>query len=129
MGPRELVYVAGEDRPVGTDTVTKYEVPAGAAGATAVIVDDPVTAMLVAEKLPVGRAMPASSSTKVTVAPTSNPVPVIVTEVPAVVEPADGFTAETVGTNGENVKMGVLLPIELVYVVGDERPVGVVTMM
>ena len=41
MGPVELVYVVGDERPVGIVTVTKYEVPEGAAGAIAVMVEDP----------------------------------------------------------------------------------------
>ena len=114
MGPVELVYVVGDERPVGIVTVTKYEVAEGAAGAVAVIVEDPVTVTFVALKLPVGRATPATSSTKVTVAPTSNPVPEIVTAVLPDVEPTAGVIADTVGTSGENVKTGVPDPMVLV---------------
>jgi hypothetical protein len=60
MGPVELVYVVGDERPVGIVTVTKYEVPAGAVGAVAVSVDDPVTVTFVALKLPLV-ATPATS--------------------------------------------------------------------
>jgi hypothetical protein len=92
-----------------------------------VIEVDPVTTTLVAEKLPVDSATPRTSGTKVTVAPTSNPVPVRVTDVFPVVEPNGGLMAETVGTNGENVNTGVLDPTALVYDVGEDRLVGIVT--
>ena len=113
MGPVELVYVVGVVSPVGIVTVTKYEVPEGAAGAVAVIVEDPVTVTFVALKLPLV-ATPATSCTKVTVAPTSNPVPEIVTAVGPDVDPTAGVIADTVGTSGENEKTGVPDPTVLV---------------
>jgi hypothetical protein len=110
--------------PVGIETTTKYVPPAETAGTTAVIELGPVTTTLEAETLTAGLATPPRSCTSVTDAPTTNPVPVIVTDEPPEVEPWAGLTADTVGINSEYVNTG---PLELVYVVGEVNPVGVVT--
>ncbi len=61
-------------------------VPADPAGATAVIEVAELTVTL-----------DAAVDPNLTVSPEANPLPVIVTEVPPAVGPADGLTAATVG--------------------------------
>jgi hypothetical protein len=82
--------------PPGVVTVRKYVVPAVTAGETAVIEDDPATATFVAATWGVPRL-----STKFTVAPERNPVPVIVTDVPPAVDPLVGLRPVTVGALDE----------------------------
>ena len=72
-------------------TVTRYTVPFFTAGVTAVIVLEDTTVICVA-----GSELPPDCGAKLTVAPVTNPVPVIVTAVP--LKPEVGLMLETIGT-------------------------------
>jgi hypothetical protein len=94
--------------PVGVVTVTKYVVPVVMAGETAVMLVDPITLTFVAGTVGLP-AVPPDSSTKLTVAPVTKPVPVIVTAVPPDVGPTAGDTKATTGTSPEYVKTALLV--------------------
>ena len=81
--------------PVGVVTVMKYVVPA-ADGADTVIVEDVITGLYAGTAAPVGA--PLFSGVNETVAVVRNPVPRIVTTVPA--EPDVGEMDEQIGING-----------------------------
>ena len=86
--------------------------PSIVAGATAVIDVDEFTATLEADSttLSLVGALP-DSSTKLTVAPVTNPVPVIVTDVPPLIEPDAGLIPVTVGTVGDHNQLSVIMPV------------------
>jgi hypothetical protein len=93
-------------------TVTKYVDPVMTDGATAVIEVALITLTWVpaSTTLSLVGVVPFSS-TKFTVAPLVNPVPLIVTAVPPMIDPVEGLMPETDGTSGDQSQLSTVSPV------------------
>jgi hypothetical protein len=98
--------------PFGVVTVTKYWVPSVTPGEMAVIEVDELTVTPVAGNSTLSLlGTPPDSSTKVTVAPGTKPVPVIATVVLPAIEPPAGLTLVTLGTNGDHTQLSTVIVV------------------
>jgi hypothetical protein len=98
--------------PVGVDTVTKYVVPTIADGDTAVIEVEELTATLGERRTTLSLVgTPPDSSTKLTVDPATNPVPVSWIEVPPMIDPPAGEIDVTDGTFGSQTQLATVIVV------------------
>jgi hypothetical protein len=102
--------------PVGVVTAMKYVIPfavdPSVTGGELTVIDVDPTLSTVAERTTLSLAgVPPDSSMKLTVvAFCTNPVPLIVTDVPPRIEPELGCIPVTVGTTGDHTQLSVLIP-------------------